>query len=220
MYYHQNEIYPVSVQLIQMYVGNTIRTHIMGYGNVVAYVLSIDPRSGMVGLIVFLSPFGYQRYIQVHFSNIAGISQYFERSCCRRDIIISTDETWSGAKAITPHEFWYKPTHGKWVWSTDSESETATISKTFPIENLATVEKATLYFGVDNYGSVKINDNEVIKYEKTTDMSKFTKLAEIDIHRFLKQGNNTITIQGSNTGSYSSANPGGIYAMITIQTSS
>lgn len=222
---------PWTTSLIESYVGQTVKTHILGYGNVAAYVLGIDPGIGMVNLIIFLPPYGQQQYAQVHFSNMVDTSPYFEQYSTQRDLIKTycTDGKWDGAKEIKSHPAWKKPSKDcSWVWSTDEESSSALVSSTFTIENLGKVKTAKLLFARDNYGSVTINGYSVFKDENPNqDTGNFSEGKLVDIPlRYLRQGNNTITIEGYNfppgtprqATPRSPGNPAGIYAEITIET--
>lgn len=83
---NQNEYYDIyrqqpSVQfippsVIERYVNQWIETSIQGYGRVVAYVLDYNPRNGMVSLLIYPRPDYQQQYIQVHHSDLVGISPY------------------------------------------------------------------------------------------------------------------------------------------------
>lgn len=136
-------------------------------------------------------------------------------------ISICTDKTWSGAKEIKANPAWTQPSCGSWVWSTDEKSSNSNVSKTFRIENLGKVVTAKLLFAVDNYGSVTINGQSVFKDKAIDAHSYYNPGREITIPiEFLKQGDNTITIEGYNypPNTPATTNPAGIYAKITIET--
>ncbi|WP_078555133.1 hypothetical protein [Bacillus alkalicellulosilyticus] len=89
MYEYQNEVtystndrIPPSVQfipptVISRYVNQWITTSIANYGQVVAYVLDYNDRTGMVSMFIYAPPRYRQQYIQVHHSDLVGISPYF-----------------------------------------------------------------------------------------------------------------------------------------------
>lgn len=62
--------------VIERYVNQWITTSIQGYGRVVAYVLSFDRRNGMVSLLIYPAPAYQPQFIQVHHSDLVGISPY------------------------------------------------------------------------------------------------------------------------------------------------
>jgi hypothetical protein len=224
--YHVNRFVPP--QTIQRYIGKTIRTHILGYGDVVAYVHGIDPVIGIVSLIIFLPHYGQQQYAHVHLSNIASIHPYFEGTLTNTDPVIEiyTDKTWTGASEISAQSAWYKPTVGSWVWSTDTKSDKAFITKEFTINDPRKIIQASLFFAVDNYGEVTINGKTLFKDQRANNTTYFNPGRTFKIDKDLFQRKNSVIIEGFNYGFVqetepsSSSNPAGIYAKITIQTRS
>ncbi|MBU8906840.1 hypothetical protein [Desertibacillus haloalkaliphilus] len=63
--------------VIERYMNQWITTTIPGYGQVVAYVLDYNHRTGMVSLFIYPRPSYQQQFIQVHHSDLVGISPYF-----------------------------------------------------------------------------------------------------------------------------------------------
>ncbi|SFE74462.1 hypothetical protein [Alteribacillus iranensis] len=63
--------------VIERYVNQWIRTSIPGYGQVIAYVLDYNNRTGMVSMFMYAPPRYRRQYIQVHYSDLVGIQPYF-----------------------------------------------------------------------------------------------------------------------------------------------
>jgi hypothetical protein len=63
--------------VISQYVGQWITTSISGYGQVVAYVIDYNRRNGMVSLFMYTRNSYQPQYIQVHHSDLVGISPYY-----------------------------------------------------------------------------------------------------------------------------------------------
>lgn len=63
--------------VIERYLNQWVTTTIPGYGRVVAYVADYNPRTGMVSLLIYPPPTYRQQFIQVHHSDLVGISPYF-----------------------------------------------------------------------------------------------------------------------------------------------
>ncbi|WP_209125539.1 hypothetical protein [Alkalihalobacillus sp. BA299] len=88
-HYHQNEmnyhdyyrqqpsLQYIPPTVIDRYVNQWITTSIPNYGQVIAYVLDYNPRTGMVSMFIYQPPRYRQQYIQVHYSDMVGISPYF-----------------------------------------------------------------------------------------------------------------------------------------------
>lgn len=63
--------------VIDQYMNQWITTVIPGYGKVVAYVADYNQHTGMVSLLIYPAPSYQQQYIQVHYSDLVGVSPYF-----------------------------------------------------------------------------------------------------------------------------------------------
>lgn len=63
--------------VIQQYMHQWITTSIQGYGHVIAYVADYNSSTGMVSLIIYPTPSYEPQYIQVHYSDLVGVSPYF-----------------------------------------------------------------------------------------------------------------------------------------------
>ncbi|WP_088103484.1 hypothetical protein [Alkalihalobacillus urbisdiaboli] len=75
--YQQPSVQFLPPNVIRQYVGQWITTSIPNYGQVVAYVIDYSRRTGMVSLFMYTS-YAYQpQYIQVHHSDLVGISPYY-----------------------------------------------------------------------------------------------------------------------------------------------
>ncbi|WP_100399627.1 hypothetical protein [Bacillus sp. FJAT-44742] len=73
----QPTVQMIPPQVISRYVNQWITTSIPGYGEVVAYVLEYNPRTGMVSLFMYREGRVTPQYIQVHFSDLIGIAPYY-----------------------------------------------------------------------------------------------------------------------------------------------
>jgi hypothetical protein len=141
---------------------------------------------------------------------------YTPKAMRKRVSMICTDNTWHGAKEIKVHPAWIHPSCGSWVWSVSEKSPNVNISKTFQVENLDNVFSVKILFAVDNYGTVTINGQSFIKDTPIDAPTYYNPGREINIPlEFLKQGDNTIIIEGYNLRPDS---PAGLYAMVTIET--
>ncbi|OLO37177.1 hypothetical protein BTR23_13665 [Alkalihalophilus pseudofirmus] len=76
-YRQQPSVQYIPPTVIERYVNQWITTSIPNYGQVVAYVLDYNPRTGMVSMFIYQAPRYRQQYIQVHYSDMVGISPYF-----------------------------------------------------------------------------------------------------------------------------------------------
>ena len=77
MYRQQPTVQYLPPVVIERYLNQWITTSIPGYGQVVAYVLDYNRQTGMVSLFIYPSPRFQQQFIQVHHSDLVGISPYF-----------------------------------------------------------------------------------------------------------------------------------------------
>lgn len=79
---HQDYRQQIGVQylppvVVERYINQWVTTSIPGYGQVVAYILDYNPRTGMVSMFIYAPPGYRQQFIQVHHSDLIGISPYF-----------------------------------------------------------------------------------------------------------------------------------------------
>ncbi len=63
--------------VISDYVNQWITTSIPTYGQVVAYVTSFNRQNGMVSMFIYTPPYYQPQFIQVHHSDLIGISPYY-----------------------------------------------------------------------------------------------------------------------------------------------
>ncbi|PSL50899.1 hypothetical protein B0H94_102176 [Salsuginibacillus halophilus] len=76
-YRQQPEVMMIPPSVIERYINQWITTYIPGFGRVVAYVLDFNPRTGMVSLQVYPRRGRQGQFVQVHYSDMVGISPYF-----------------------------------------------------------------------------------------------------------------------------------------------
>ncbi|WP_062046664.1 hypothetical protein [Bacillus sp. JCM 19034] len=75
--YQQPSVQYLPPTVISRYINRWITTSIPTYGQVVAYVINYNNRTGMVSLFMYAPPRYVSQYIQVHHSDLIGISPYY-----------------------------------------------------------------------------------------------------------------------------------------------
>ena len=73
----QPSVYLLPPVVVNQYLHQWVTTTIPGYGRVIAYVADFNQNTGMVTLLVYQPPFYNQQYVQVHNTDLVGISPYF-----------------------------------------------------------------------------------------------------------------------------------------------
>ncbi|WP_059104008.1 hypothetical protein [Shouchella shacheensis] len=92
---------------IEDYYHQWVTTTIPGYGRVIAYIADYNRRTGMVSLLVYQAPYYQQQFVQVHHSDLIGISPYF-----------GSVPPQGGGGHTPPRPPWYPgyPGGGFWPW--------------------------------------------------------------------------------------------------------
>ncbi|WP_185971016.1 hypothetical protein [Alkalicoccobacillus porphyridii] len=73
----QPSVYLLPPVVVEQYLHQWIYTTIPGYGRVIAYVADFNRNTGMVSLLVYQAPFYNQQFVQVHNTDLVGVSPYF-----------------------------------------------------------------------------------------------------------------------------------------------
>lgn len=76
-YRQQPSVYLLPPVVVEQYLHQWIYTTIPGYGRVIAYVADFNRNTGMVSLLVYQAPFYQQQFVQVHNTDLVGVSPYF-----------------------------------------------------------------------------------------------------------------------------------------------
>ncbi|MDQ0207877.1 hypothetical protein [Alkalicoccobacillus murimartini] len=73
----QPSVYLLPPVVVNQYLHQWVTTTIPGYGRVIAYVADFNQNTGMVSLLVYQPPYYNQQFVQVHNTDLVGISPYF-----------------------------------------------------------------------------------------------------------------------------------------------